>query len=84
MSDWLKRPLDGAQLAYAEDDVRYLEQLYTSLRDELTEKNRLTWVSDECAKYEEPEFFAGTGNSHSLQVSHGLQLQSPWRTLLQK
>ena len=31
MSDWLKRPLSSDQLAYAEDDVRYLDEVYIGL-----------------------------------------------------
>ena len=47
LTDWSLRPLDAQQLAYAEDDVRYLPGIYDAMISELIEKDRLAWVLPE-------------------------------------
>jgi ribonuclease D len=49
-TDWSKRPLSDAQLAYAADDVRHLAALYPPLREELVARGRLAWLEAECAR----------------------------------
>ncbi len=44
-TDWVLRPLDDAQLAYAADDVRYLLPVYHRLVDELAELGRSEWLA---------------------------------------
>ena len=46
-SDWQARPLTEQQLTYAADDVRSLLALTDRLRDQLEERGRLAWSSDE-------------------------------------
>jgi ribonuclease D len=52
-TDWSKRPLPDAALAYAADDVRHLAALYPALREELTGRGRLPWLEAECARMTE-------------------------------
>ena len=47
LTDWARRPLDEDQLSYAEDDVRYLPEMYDRMWGELAEKDRLSWVMPE-------------------------------------
>lgn len=47
LTDWSKRPLDAAQLRYAEEDVSYLPGIYERMLSELVEKGRLGWVLPE-------------------------------------
>ena len=47
LTDWSRRPLDPEQLAYAEDDVRYLPGIYERMMSQLIEKDRLSWVAPE-------------------------------------
>ena len=47
LTDWARRPLDEEQLAYAEDDVRYLPGIYDDMISQLVEKDRLGWVMPE-------------------------------------
>lgn len=47
LTDWSRRPLDPEQLAYAEDDVRYLPGIYERMMAELVERDRLSWVLPE-------------------------------------
>ncbi len=46
-TDWARRPLSDAQLAYAAADVRYLPALWAILRDRLGE--RMPWAMEESA-----------------------------------
>ncbi len=49
-TDWLKRPLSAQQLAYARDDVVWLPQLATELRERLSNLGRLGWWQEECER----------------------------------
>ena len=49
-SDWLRRPLSAAQLAYAADDVRYLHVLHDRLHATLDALGRLAWLEEDCAR----------------------------------
>ena len=57
LTDWSRRPLDPEQLAYAEDDVRYLPGIYDRMMSELTDRDRLSWVLPEMAELCDPERF---------------------------
>ncbi|MFM9024859.1 MAG: ribonuclease D, partial [Planctomycetaceae bacterium] len=43
-TDWRKRPLSEAQLAYAVDDVRHLEELWRTLESRLEQFGRTAWM----------------------------------------
>ncbi|MED5238882.1 MAG: ribonuclease D [Pseudomonadota bacterium] len=47
-TNWLKRPLSEEQLHYAEDDVKYLPQVTSILRERLTALGRMDWWQEEC------------------------------------
>lgn len=47
LTDWSRRPLDPEQLAYAEDDVRYLPGIYDRMVSDLARQDRLSWVRPE-------------------------------------
>ena len=46
-SDWMRRPLSSAQLAYAAADVEHLLPLRESLQDQLRLRDRLPWQQEE-------------------------------------
>ncbi|MDR0350460.1 MAG: ribonuclease D, partial [Coriobacteriales bacterium] len=54
-SDWARRPLEPAQLSYAEDDVRYLPRAYEQIIEELQAQGRLSWLEDEFKDLEDEE-----------------------------
>ena len=54
-TDWSKRPLTPAQVAYAADDVRHLAQMYPALREELVQRGRLEWLQADCARMNDAE-----------------------------
>ena len=49
-SDWSRRPLSDAQLAYAADDVRHLFQLHDHLEERLAGLGRADWLREDCAR----------------------------------
>lgn len=54
-TDWMRRPLTAAQIAYALDDVRYLGALYQQLANLLADKNRSNWLAEECDQLTLPD-----------------------------
>ncbi|MDE2116006.1 MAG: ribonuclease D [Hyphomicrobiales bacterium] len=46
-TDWARRPLSDAQLAYAIADVTHLIKVYQSLAAKLEKSGRMTWLADE-------------------------------------
>lgn len=57
-TDWLRRPLSPEQLAYAQDDVRYLPEAFDVLRSRLEASGRAAWVREEMAALADPSAFA--------------------------
>jgi ribonuclease D len=56
-TDWSRRPLSEAQLAYALSDVTYLVTVYEKLAAELEQAGRSDWVEDEMAVLTSPETY---------------------------
>ena len=56
-SDWLRRPLSDRQVHYAEDDVRYLLDVYHKLEAEADARGRLPWIAEEMAIYDDPSLY---------------------------
>jgi ribonuclease D len=57
-TDWSRRPLSGAQLAYALDDVRYLQPLCEQLTERLRQLGRWNWFEEEMAQLDAVGSFA--------------------------
>lgn len=53
-TDWSRRPLTNKQLTYAIGDVTNLRDLYPSLRDQLHQNNRESWLDEEMAVLTSP------------------------------
>ncbi len=51
-SNWLKRPLTDAQLSYAAEDVRYLQELSDELEKDIATRNITQWFKEENNKYD--------------------------------
>lgn len=88
-TDWMHRPLASDVIAYAADDVRYLDQIYRSLDRSLIDKGRRKWLEEEQALILSPTTYEpnidntwlrvkghNKINGHSLPV---LQLLAKWR-----
>jgi ribonuclease D len=49
-TDWSRRPLPDAPLAYALDDVRYLLPAWRALEARLSALGRMAWLEEDCAR----------------------------------
>lgn len=67
-ADWTRRPLPEKQIAYALDDVIYLEELYLGIRAELVDRDRLEWLAPEFAEWEKPEKYDQPAKQRWLKV----------------
>lgn len=56
-TDWSRRPLTGAQIAYAEADVTHLRDVYLKLEADLAKRGRADWVGEEMAVLTSPETY---------------------------
>src|ERR1700685_4194964 len=57
-TDWSRRPLSSGQLAYALDDVRYLQPLRERLSERLRALDRWHWFEEEMAQLDAAGSFA--------------------------
>ena len=56
-SNWLQRPLSDSQARYAEDDVRFLLDVYDKLLAEAEARGRTAWVASEMERYDDPALY---------------------------
>ena len=56
-TDWSRRPLSEAQLAYALADVTHLRVIYEKLRRRIAEAGRTGWVEEETRYLMEPSLY---------------------------
>ena len=57
-TDWSKRPLDEAQVVYAENDVRYLIPMYRQQMQQLIELGRELWLQADFENLTDKELYA--------------------------
>lgn len=76
-TDWTRRPLSDAQLAYALDDVRYLGPLYEHLGGELEAAGRLDWLWEETSRLPEIVARAADPADAALRVKGAATLPGP-------
>jgi ribonuclease D len=56
-TDWTRRPLSDAQLAYAISDVTHLRDVYLALVEDLKQRGRADWVEDEMGVLTSPDTY---------------------------
>ncbi len=56
-TDWARRPLTEAQLAYALSDVTHLREAYPILHEKLKDQSRLPWVEAEMDALHDPGLY---------------------------
>jgi ribonuclease D len=59
-TDWSRRPLSEAQLAYALADVTHLRDVYPRMHDKLVKQSRLDWLDEEHANLTDPDIYDTT------------------------
>ncbi|WP_425104426.1 ribonuclease D [Ancylobacter sp.] len=56
-TDWSRRPLSAAQVAYAEADVTHLRDVFLKLDADLKKRGRADWVGEEMAVLTSPDTY---------------------------
>ncbi len=67
-TDWSRRPLTEAQMAYAAADVTHLRAIYEHLSRQLERTGRTRWVAEEMAILEDPETYVTRPEDAWLKV----------------
>jgi ribonuclease D len=75
-TDWTRRPLTEAQLAYAADDVAWLLPLAERLRERLQAQGREAWASADSAALLDPSLYAVRPEEAWERLS-GIEYQPP-------
>lgn len=86
-SNWLRRPLSGDQVRYAQEDVAYLVELHAALVDRLEAAGRRHWFDEDMrrrgryAPREPPFYFTGVKKAWKLDGRQLAVLKSlcDWR-----
>ncbi|MFZ5532673.1 MAG: ribonuclease D [Pseudomonadota bacterium] len=73
-SDWSRRPLSDAELAYAADDVRHLAALHERLTADLQQQGRLSWAEAEHAALADPARYRIDPERAWLRIGAGRML----------
>ncbi len=56
-TDWSRRPLSDKQLVYALGDVTHLRDVYLSLRREIDDSARMSWLAEEMSLLSDPQTY---------------------------
>jgi len=56
-TDWARRPLTPAQVEYALNDVRYLDEAYVQLSSRLEREGRADWLADDLTRLSDPDLY---------------------------
>lgn len=73
-ADWETRPLPSDQLHYAEDDVRYLRDVYQFLAQKLEGLGRTDWLREECAALTDPGLYRNDPRQAWRRLKQGQSL----------
>ncbi|MEC9362486.1 MAG: ribonuclease D [Pseudomonadota bacterium] len=75
-TDWSRRPLRPAELAYAAADVEHLAEIYPALQDELVARGRIAWLAEDCVRLCDPAQYR-TEPADAWRRLRGLSRLSP-------
>lgn len=70
-TDWTRRPLSGAQLEYALDDVRYLGRMRAALLERAARMGTAGWMAEEMAVHEKDDSFGDTAPEEAWKRVRG-------------
>lgn len=74
-TDWARRPLSDRQIEYALNDVRYLPDVYRSLRERLEEAGRIGWPDEDFHELEDPSTYEIVPESAYKRVKRRARLR---------
>ena len=83
-TDWSRRPLSKAQLDYAIDDVRYLQQLYPIITEKLKKGNRLDWPNRDFQRLTDPKTYQLNARTRWQKVKGLQHLKSQQLSILRE
>lgn len=83
-ADWEARPLPPDQLHYAEDDVRYLRDVYQFLAQKLEELGRADWLREECVALTDPGLYRNDPRQAWRRLKQGQSLPPMAQTILRE
>lgn len=81
-SDWLQRPLDEKQLAYAAADVEHLIPCFSQLQQRLHQQQRWRWCVTHCEQILADSFNPDANSRYYLRVKSAWQLDRQQMQLL--
>jgi ribonuclease D len=67
-TDWSRRPLSSAQIAYAISDVTHLRDVYTALLADLGRRGRTHWMADEMEILTSPDTYRAEPNQAWMRL----------------
>jgi len=74
-TDWARRPLTKEQIAYAYNDVRYLPEIFSKMRQRLVEMGRLSWLDEEFERLSDPATYDQDPGDLWQRVKHSVSLR---------
>ena len=83
-ADWEARPLLPEQLHYAEDDVRYLRNVYQDLTQKLEMLGRTAWLTEECAMLTDPGLYRNEPQEAFRRLRQGHTLPPAAQSILRE
>lgn len=83
-TDWSRRPLSEEQLRYAADDVIYLVSAFEKLHEQLDNKGRLDWLSEDFAALTDPATYANPPATQWRRVKSAGRLKGVQLKVLQE
>ncbi len=83
-TDWSARPLSPEQRRYAEDDVRYLRDIYLELAKALDAAGRSQWPQQDFQRLSDPRLYECDPDEAWQKVRNGQQLDLHSRRILRK
>lgn len=78
-TNWEQRPLDSGQILYAQDDVRYLHEVWHRQTRQLQDKGRESWLDDDFADLTDEKYYDKPAEDswhriRGIRVLKGVQL----------
>ncbi len=83
-ADWETRPLPPDQLHYAEDDVRYLRDVYRFLAQKLEDLGRSDWLREECEALTDPGLYRNDPREAWRRLKQGQSLPAAAQRVLRE
>jgi len=83
-ADWEARPLAPELLHYAEDDVRYLRDVYLFLAQKLEALGRREWLTEECAALTDAALYRNNPREAWRRLRQGQRLPPKAQVILRE